>query len=408
MINDSQRHLPDRWPWRAEAGNLDRPKPALDAGGEGLHGRGRHHRLRGRSRGASAAWMTRNGLEWVYRMVHRAAPILAALCTHLGIFLAGPVRSRWAFIGRRFASAVGLTIAASERDQGSLRGTILFGDNQFFGVNHMSEEKARAAGMRFQDTRAIIDVLDAAYDAGVSGFMCTTHDRIGEICDRVRADPTSGTDFSFYPCMPYAHKYANAVTELGMSGRSGVLARGGMIDTLCAAQGGARRKDMRRVMTLLVDAEMKMFDGLNDAGHLPAERRHRPPPRPGAVRRLRDLRRHVQRELRRRARLHHDEPADAPRRPGRGRGWKTRSSAPTSTRLASACAAASTATARRCATRQLRPIAMSVFASGAIPPPKPSNGSSASRRSSPSSSAPPRGNIQNTISLINEKLGRAA
>ena len=31
---------------------------------------------------------------------------------------------------------------------------LLFGDNQFFGVNHMSEEKARAQSMRFQDTQA--------------------------------------------------------------------------------------------------------------------------------------------------------------------------------------------------------------------------------------------------------------
>ena len=33
---------------------------------------------------------------------------------------------------------------------------IVFGDDQFFGVNHMSEEKARAQAMRFQDTAEII------------------------------------------------------------------------------------------------------------------------------------------------------------------------------------------------------------------------------------------------------------
>ena len=43
---------------------------------------------------------------------------------------------------------------------------VLFGDNQFFGVNHMSEEKARAQSMRFQDLQAVIDVLDAAYQEG--------------------------------------------------------------------------------------------------------------------------------------------------------------------------------------------------------------------------------------------------
>ena len=58
---------------------------------------------------------------------------------------------------------------------------LLFGDNQFFGINHMSEEKARTREMRFQDTRAIIDVLDAAYEEGIRTFMCTTHDRIEEI-----------------------------------------------------------------------------------------------------------------------------------------------------------------------------------------------------------------------------------
>ena len=36
---------------------------------------------------------------------------------------------------------------------------LLFGDNQFFGVNHMSEEKARAQAMRFQDLDAVMQVL---------------------------------------------------------------------------------------------------------------------------------------------------------------------------------------------------------------------------------------------------------
>ena len=68
---------------------------------------------------------------------------------------------------------------------------LLFGDNQFFGVNHMSEEKARAQAMRFQDLDAIIEVLDAAYDEGIRTFMCTTHERIGEVCDHFRAIPTA-------------------------------------------------------------------------------------------------------------------------------------------------------------------------------------------------------------------------
>src|SRR6202045_478060 len=95
---------------------------------------------------------------------------------------------------------------------------LLFGDNQFFGVNHMSEEKARAQALRFQEIEAVIDVLDAAYDEGGRAFMCTTHDRISMGCDHMRAHPDKYPDFIFYPGMPYAHKYANAVTEDGMLG----------------------------------------------------------------------------------------------------------------------------------------------------------------------------------------------
>ena len=39
---------------------------------------------------------------------------------------------------------------------------IIFGDNQFFGVNHMSEAKARAQSMKFQRDEAIIQVLETA------------------------------------------------------------------------------------------------------------------------------------------------------------------------------------------------------------------------------------------------------
>ena len=140
---------------------------------------------------------------------------------------------------------------------------ILFGDNQFFGVNHMSEERARFQAMRFQDIGAVIDVLDDAYAEGIRTFMCTTHERMRDVCDHFRANRDRYPDFKFYPCMPYAHKYANAAAELGVLGafRSflpdenalGALVRGGV---------SMARKDVEGLAALLIDAEMKMFAGL--------------------------------------------------------------------------------------------------------------------------------------------------
>jgi hypothetical protein len=141
---------------------------------------------------------------------------------------------------------------------------LLFGDNQFFGVNHMSEEKARAQAMRFQDTQAIIDVLDIAYDEGIHTFMCTTHDRIALVNDHLRDNPARYRDFVMYPCMPYAHKYANAVTEHGILGAvKRFLPNEGLLDAALRGGMSIARKDIEGLTTLLIDAEMKMFAGLS-------------------------------------------------------------------------------------------------------------------------------------------------
>ncbi len=140
---------------------------------------------------------------------------------------------------------------------------LLFGDNQFFGVNHMSEAKARAQMMQFQDLSAIIKVLDAAYDEGIRTFMCTTHDRVEQVCDHMRANPSRYSDYLFYPCMPYAHKYANAAAEDGMMGAiKRFTPQGGMINA--AIRGGISMvtKELDGITTVLIDAEMRMFHGL--------------------------------------------------------------------------------------------------------------------------------------------------
>lgn len=141
---------------------------------------------------------------------------------------------------------------------------ILFGDNQFFGVNHMSEERARAQSMQFQDINAIIDVLDIALDEGVKTFMCTTHERVLEICDHVRQNPDRYANYQFYPCMPYAHKYANAATEHGILGALKLaIPEGKAVNTILKGGMSLARKDIDGLVRLLVDAEMKMFAGLS-------------------------------------------------------------------------------------------------------------------------------------------------
>ena len=140
---------------------------------------------------------------------------------------------------------------------------VLFGDNQFFGVNHASDEKSRAQMIRFREDAAIMKVLDQSIDCGVKTFMCTTHDRIANICDIMRSDPERYGDFKIFPCMPYAHKYANAITELGIVGTIKQYVPGNIFGTFAKGGLAVLNKDFSKLMEILIDAEMKAFRGIN-------------------------------------------------------------------------------------------------------------------------------------------------
>ena len=63
--------------------------------------------------------------------------------------------------------------------------------------------------------------------------------------------------------MPYAHKYANAVTENGMLGAvRRFLPDEGLFNAAMRGGRSLAKKDIEGMTTLLIDAEMKMFEGL--------------------------------------------------------------------------------------------------------------------------------------------------
>jgi hypothetical protein len=140
---------------------------------------------------------------------------------------------------------------------------ILFGDNQFFAVNHISDEKSRAQSIKFKEDKTILDTIDIARETGVETFMCTTHDRIINICEMIREQPEKYKQFSIYPCMPYAHKYANAVTELGILGTIKQYVPGNFFGSIFKGGMAVVSKDYISIMELLIDAEMKMFKKIN-------------------------------------------------------------------------------------------------------------------------------------------------
>lgn len=145
---------------------------------------------------------------------------------------------------------------------------VVFGDNQFFGINHMSQEKAQQLAEKFFDIKNIYRVYDMAFEAGIKAVMLNSNDKAKEICSHFRDNSSIYNDISWYPSIPYPHKYANLVAEKGIlpavnevlfkdnsaMGVLGMMAKGGM-----AVLG----KDAIKMMQMLIDVEMKMFKGLN-------------------------------------------------------------------------------------------------------------------------------------------------
>jgi len=145
---------------------------------------------------------------------------------------------------------------------------IIFGDNQFFGINHMSEEKAQAQAEQFKDINSIIRVVDFAYDCGICGFMFNTHDKVADLCNHFRANPHRYADLRLYPSMPYAHKYAGFVAEKGIVGALNNFlfadrSPAGVLSTIVRGGMTIITRNMMEVMKLLIDAEMRMFRDLN-------------------------------------------------------------------------------------------------------------------------------------------------
>lgn len=139
---------------------------------------------------------------------------------------------------------------------------IIFGDNQFFGVNHMSEDAALRQSQRFRTPDDILRVLEYAKDIGIQSFMFTTHDQLEPVFEKMQ-NRTDFKDFKLLPCMPYAHKYANAMIEGGLFAAIKKFVPGNVFSTGVKGLKSIATQNPVPIMQILVDSEMKILGGQN-------------------------------------------------------------------------------------------------------------------------------------------------
>jgi hypothetical protein len=145
---------------------------------------------------------------------------------------------------------------------------IIFGDNQFFGINHMSQEKAQHLAEQFYNIDNIYKVYHLAYEAGVRAFMLNSHARAYDICKYFKENESHFEGISWYPSIPYAYKYANLVAEKGIiPAINEVLfndnTAGGVLGMIARGGAAVLTKDAFKLMQMLVDVELRPFKGMN-------------------------------------------------------------------------------------------------------------------------------------------------
>ena len=142
---------------------------------------------------------------------------------------------------------------------------VVFGDNQFFGINHMSQDKAQERAERFASLANVMAVYDHAVDAGIEAVMLNSNARAREICDAFRANPGRYGHLRWYPSIPYPHKYAAMVNDKGMVGaiqeilfdKGAKSALGKMV----RGAGAVATLDAVKLMKMLIDEELAICFG---------------------------------------------------------------------------------------------------------------------------------------------------
>jgi Tfp pilus assembly protein PilZ len=140
---------------------------------------------------------------------------------------------------------------------------LLFGDNQFFGVNHTSDEKGRQNAIKFSKTEAIVEILDFCIEQGINTFCFSTRQQVIPICNHLRQNRAKYVNIQIYPTIPDVHKFYNALSELGVMGTLKNLIPSNFLGFLTKGGLALATKDVHKILELILDVEMQMFHGLN-------------------------------------------------------------------------------------------------------------------------------------------------
>lgn len=139
---------------------------------------------------------------------------------------------------------------------------ILFGDNQFYGVNHLSDEKGKQTAIKFGNPKSVLDFLGYGIDEGINTFVCSTRPQIIPLMEMIRHDARF-KNYKVYPTIPDVHKYNTALSEFGVMGTIKNILPNNLFSFLAKGGVAFATNDILTMLEIVVDLEMKIFDKIS-------------------------------------------------------------------------------------------------------------------------------------------------
>jgi len=136
----------------------------------------------------------------------------------------------------------------------------MLGDNPFFGVDHLSHERARERADKFQTFDSVVEVIKCAHECGMKDMVVGTRPRLRELIDAIRKKSELISEIYFNPILPYAQEYVLKVSEKGMLGTMkevlGGAGIGSELKILTKGGLGFLKKDLNDLFKVLIDVEL--------------------------------------------------------------------------------------------------------------------------------------------------------
>lgn len=144
---------------------------------------------------------------------------------------------------------------------------VILGHNQFFGINHMSQEKGALKESYFRQLDNIMGLIKHSIVRGAGGLMLSTHPQARLIVEAILKDDDIKEHLNLYVLLPYMAKYVRMANEKGIvnmiSDTLGQATLLNKIQILTAGSLGVLKKDIMAMFRALIDVELLLLSRLN-------------------------------------------------------------------------------------------------------------------------------------------------